>query len=238
MFSEELSNSIKAFQTSLGVEPTGILDAATLRAIYQAGVTAGEDAAATTTTTIGTATTFPNEATTTTAAPTTTVAPTTTSATTTVAPTSSTTSTTSTTVPAGSILGVLQANNQFSELVALINLPAQAAVKTALSNTAATATLFAPDNAAIPANAPTIDPAQLTRILQYHLVPSEALNPLATGDYPTALTGTQLSVDADVTPAIIRNFDASDEATAVGAALAASTSFVWEIDTLLLPPAP
>ena len=234
LFSEELSNAIKLFQNDLGVEPTGILDAATLRAIYEAGVIAGQDAAAaTTTTTIGTATTFPTEST---VAPTTTtattVAPTTTTATT-VAPTT----TTSTTVPADSILGVLRANNQFSELVALINLPEQAAVKAALSDTAATATLFAPNNTAIPGNAASTDPDELTRILQYHLLPNEALDPLADGGYQTALAGTEVTVDASGDPVTVSNFDAGVVADVVST-IGASTSVIHEIDALLLPPAP
>jgi peptidoglycan hydrolase-like protein with peptidoglycan-binding domain/ABC-type branched-subunit amino acid transport system substrate-binding protein len=236
VFSDQLSDAIKAFQTELGVEPTGILDAATLRAIYQAGVTAGQDTTTTTTTTIGTATTFPVESTTT-VAPTTTVPPTTT---TTPATTTTAAPTTTTTVPALSVLDVLGANPQFSDLAALLAQPNMGQVADALSDPTATITLFAPNNAAIAAlgtDPATLPAAELTRILQYHVV-GETLDPLASGDFDTLLPAGQISIDASVTPATISNFDASVAANAVGAALPAGAGVVWEIDAVLTPPAP
>ena len=102
----------------------------------------------------------------------------------------------------------------------------------------ATSTLFAPNNPAIPGNAASADPDELTRILQYHLLPSEVLDPLATGDYATALPGADLSIDADVTPVTVSNADSTVAANAADTAIPASSSVIWEIDALLLPPAP
>ena len=231
LWSEALSDAIKAFQTDLGVEPTGILDAATLQAIYQAGVEAGgggEPPESTTTTTIGVGTTIPVDTTTTTAAPTTTVPATTTPDTTTttsVAPT--------TTVPADSILGVLAANPQFSELVALVDTPGLEAVKAQLSDPAAAATLFAPNNDALPDDAATLPTDDLIEVLSHHLV-TTVLDPLADGVYATALAGTEVTV----TGTTVSNADATVTANILGGALPTAAGVVWEIDTLLTPPAP
>lgn len=231
VFSEELSNAIKAFQTDLGVEPTGILDAATLQAIYQAGVSAGggdQPPASTTTTTIGTATTIPVEPTTTTVAPTTTAAPATT--TTTAAPA---TTTTTVPVPDDSILGVLIANPQFGELVALLDTPGLEAVKGQLSDPSAAATLFAPNDDALPDDAATLPTEDLIDLLSFHVV-TTVLDPLADGDYATALSGEDVTVSGTT----VSNADASVTADILGDALPTAAGVVWEIDTLLTPPQP
>ncbi|MCB0966952.1 MAG: peptidoglycan-binding protein [Ilumatobacter sp.] len=229
-WSDELSDAIMAFQTDLGVEPTGILDAATLRAIYQAGVTTGENnPPETTTTTIGTATTFPVESTTT-LAPTTTVAPTTP---TTTAPT------TTTTVPANSALGVLKTMPQFSRLVALLN-PAVVAAIPELTDPEAEITFFAPNDTALAALTGTPTDAQVVAIVQGHII-GEAIDPLADGTYDSLLVATRpgatIGIDASVTPATITNFDGSVPANALGSAMPTAGGFVWEIDRVLTPPA-
>ncbi|TDT17182.1 ABC-type branched-subunit amino acid transport system substrate-binding protein [Ilumatobacter fluminis] len=229
LWSEALSDAIKAFQTDLGVEPTGILDAATLQAIYQAGANSGGDQppASTTTTTIGTGTTIPVDTTTTTAAPTTTAPPATT--TTSAAPTTTTT----VPVPADSILGVLIANPQFSELVALLDTPGLEAVKGQLSDPSAAATLMAPNNDALPDDAATAPTDDLIDLLSFHVV-TTVLDPLADGDYATALSGQDLTVAGTT----VSNADASVTANILGDALPTAAGVVWEIDTLLAPPQP
>ena len=84
IWTQELTDSVKALQRELGVPETGVLDSATLEAIYLAGVESG-----TPTTTVPPATTVPPETTVppTTVPPTTTVPPETTVPPTTVPPT-------------------------------------------------------------------------------------------------------------------------------------------------------
>jgi peptidoglycan hydrolase-like protein with peptidoglycan-binding domain len=84
-WTQELTDALKKFQTALGVEPTGAVDAATLAAFQQALAALKTSATSTTS----------SEATTT-AAPSTTAAPTTTAAATTTTPTTAASTTTST----------------------------------------------------------------------------------------------------------------------------------------------
>lgn len=155
-FTQELSDAIAAFQADLGVEPTGILDAATLRAIYEAGVQAGQEVEPPPTTTTIVATTIP---TTTVPAPTTTA----------VAPTTTAVATTTTTVAVtASILDVLTAEPTFSELVTLLDTPGLEDVKAALADPSQSITLLAPTNDALPDDVGTTDPVELRRTLLYH----------------------------------------------------------------------
>ena len=231
VFSDELSNAIKAFQTDLGVEPTGILDAATLQAIYQAGVTAGggdQPPESTTTTTIGTGTTIPVETTTTTLAPTPTTPDTTT---TTAAP--ATTVPPTTTVPADSILGVLIADPQFTELVALLDTPGLETVKAQLADPTFAVTLLAPNNDALPDDIGSAPVDDINRVLEYHVL-LDVVDPLASGDFDTALAGTQVTIDADAATVT----GDSNTANILNAAVPAGAGIVWELDAVLAPPAP
>ncbi len=159
-FTQELSDAIAAFQTDLGIEPTGILDAATLRAIYAAGVTAGQEVEPppTTTTVVATTTTAPATSTTTVPATTTTA----------VATTTTTAATTTTVAVTASILDVLTAEPAFSELVTLLDTPGLEDVKAALASPSESITLLAPTNDALPDDIGGTDPAELRRTLLYH----------------------------------------------------------------------
>jgi peptidoglycan hydrolase-like protein with peptidoglycan-binding domain/ABC-type branched-subunit amino acid transport system substrate-binding protein len=232
LFSEELSDAIRAFQTDLGVEPTGILDAATLRAIYQAGVTAGQETTTTTTTTIGTATTIPVDETTTT-----TVAPETTTATT-AAPTT-TDATTTTTVPADSILSVLEANPQFSELVALLDRDDLEPVRDALSDPSATITLLAPIDGTLPPNAGQLPADQLIPLLQYHVLdlPLDTVA-LVSADYPTLLPDESVTIvgsdDPSATPITANGVPLATDPTVLD--LSAGSGFVHGLNGVLAAP--
>ena len=82
IWTDALTDALMSFQTALGVEPTGVVDAATLAA-WQQALAEAQTAAATTTTTSAAATTTSaaTSSTTTTAPTTTTTAPTTTTTT-------------------------------------------------------------------------------------------------------------------------------------------------------------
>lgn len=230
LWSDELSQSIAAFQNDLGVQPTGILDEATLRAIYQAGFQSGGG---------GTTTTTVPASTTTTAAPATTAPPTTAAPTTTAttAPSSTTSTTTTTTVPADSVLGVLEANSQFSELVAVILSPGQEAVAAALSDPSAAITLFAPNNAAVPNDTSTLlaDPALLTSVLQFHVL-LENPNPLIDSATDNTALGPPSVLTIDATANTVG--DGTTTANIIDPELPAGSGFVREIDAVLTPSDP
>ncbi|MEQ9161525.1 MAG: hypothetical protein RLN74_02385, partial [Ilumatobacter fluminis] len=66
-----------------------------------------------------------------------------------------------------------------------------------------------------------------------HVV-TTVLDPLADGDYATALSGQ----DVTVAGTTVSNADASVTANILGNALPTAAGVVWEIDTLLAPPQP
>lgn len=206
-WSDELSAVIAAFQTDLGVEPTGILDAATLRAIYEAGVAAGQ----------------PVEP-----PPTTTVAPTTTvvdDTTTTTAPAADT-----------SALDVLSADPRFSTFVSLLTDPVLAAIPE-LDDPTAAISLFAPDDdtlTGIQFDPGDFTEDELIELVRYHTV-AEALPPedLATGEYPTLLDRGagpfSVTIDATSPPTI-------DGIVFVAQASATTSGFVYPIQGVLTLP--
>ncbi len=172
VWTNEVTEAIRALQRELGVPETGVIDAATLRAIYARG-----EADATTTTTTP-ATTAPPE---TTAPPTTappTTPPPTTPPPTTEAPAPPTTSPLPP-IDKPMLLEVLQADPQFSMFVQLVF-----AVDSSGFEIPDQLTVFAPTDDAIRAvlsddefNELLDDPAAAQAVLAYHLVD---------GRYPTA----------------------------------------------------
>ncbi len=157
VWSPAVEEALKSLQTDLGVEATGVVDAATLRAFEAALAEAGQPPV--TTTTEPTAITRPPAATsttvsadtTTTAAPATTVAPTTT-----VAPIS------------GGILDALAEAGQFGQLLAAID----TAGLTEMLSGPGPFTLFAPTDDAFGQLAEPLptEPEALQAILLYHVV--------------------------------------------------------------------
>ena len=229
-FTQELSDAIAAFQTDLGIEPTGILDAATLRAIYAAGVEAGQEvepAPTTTTTTPAPTTTTPATTTTTPATTTTVVATTTTDVTTT------------TVAVTASIYDVLVDQPEFSGLVTLLDTPDLADVKAALEDPTQAITLLAPTNDALGVVDPS-DPAVVRRTLLYHglngVFDAAALAP---GTYPTLLEGASVEVTVAADGAITVT-DAGGVSIPVVAPndLPATNGFVHALGGVLTPPAP
>lgn len=221
--SPALADAIRAFQTDLGIEPTGILDAATLRAIYQAGIQAGtpvepppEPPPTTTTVPATTTTTVPAATTTTVPAPT-------------------------TTAPADlSIREVVEATPELSVLAGLLNAPGlDPELVAALDDPARAVTLLAPTNEAIP-DAATIDPDELSELLLYHLLDGAYdTNVLAGRDDPEFPT---LLVDGDDVAVVERSIeDGVIVLNGTGRVvepfdLASTAGFVHTIDTVLTPP--
>jgi peptidoglycan hydrolase-like protein with peptidoglycan-binding domain len=157
-WSPQLEEALKAFQTDLGVEPTGVVDAETLRAFEEALAEEGEPPATTTTT---------PEQTTTTAPPQTTTAPPVETTTTAAPP-----ETTTTTVPVeAGILEVLAESGQFTQLLAAI----EAAGLTETLGGPGPFTLFAPPDDVISQLDPPLPtgPTELQGLLLYHVVQDE-----------------------------------------------------------------
>jgi branched-chain amino acid transport system substrate-binding protein len=168
VWSPELTAAIRALQVELGVPPTGVIDAATIRAAYERGLLDGASGA-TTTTTAPTATTAPP-----TTAPPTTVPPTVPPATTTpetVPPTAP-----PTTIPPPAELDdlfrTLQADPRYSVFVDLLI----AAGFTEDTEVIGPLTVFAPTNDAFADVDPAVleqlrnDPEALRQVLSYHVV--------------------------------------------------------------------
>ena len=159
--------AVQAFQTALGVEPTGMIDVATMQAIYQRGITTGA------------ATTAPPPP-----APTTTptTAPPPTAATTTVAPLPE---------PGGDLWQVLQAQPELSEFVAALR---SAGFQGDFSDSAVY-TVFAPVNDAFASATLPTDPEDLAELLANHVVEGRlAVDDLETGPL-TTITGALLAVE-------------------------------------------
>ena len=170
VYSQETVDAVKAFQEALGVPQTGVIDAATLVAAFQAGIVVG-----TPTTTVPPTTTTPP----TTAAP----APDTTSAPppeTTAAPAPETTLAPPTTLEPiappeptePTILEQLRADPRFSEFVKIL----ETAGYTSDADVLGPITVFAPTNDALAAVDPATldsllnDPVLLEWVLAYHFV--------------------------------------------------------------------
>jgi ABC-type branched-subunit amino acid transport system substrate-binding protein/peptidoglycan hydrolase-like protein with peptidoglycan-binding domain len=112
IWNQELTDSIKALQRELGVPETGVLDTATLEAIYLLGVDSGTPA-----TTVPPATTTPPD---TTAPPATTVPPATTTPPATTVPPTVPPTTVPPTTPLPTLIDALRANDDYSDYVRLL----------------------------------------------------------------------------------------------------------------------
>jgi branched-chain amino acid transport system substrate-binding protein len=192
VWNEDLTNSIKALQAELGVPQTGVLDAATLQAIYARGV----DTGAATTTTAPPATTAPPE----------TTAPPTTAAPTTVPPTAPPTTAPPTPLP--TLLEALRANPDYSDYVRLL----EAASFPEDFDRLQKYTLFAPTNQAfadagydIDAIIAATDPADLFALLletvalgvvdRADLVDGGTIEMLSGNSFPVTNDGTNITID-------------------------------------------
>ena len=158
--------AVQAFQTALGVEPTGMIDVATLQAIYQRGVTTG----AATTAPPPPPTTVPTTEPPSTAPPTTEAPP----------PESG-----------DDLWVVLQAQPELSEFVAAL----RAAGFQGDFSDSAVYTVFAPVNEAFASATLPGDPDDLAELLADHVVEGRLLlDELATGPLST-ITGASLAVE-------------------------------------------
>ena len=189
IWSPEVEEALKALQTELGVEPTGVIDAETLRAFEAALIAAGNPPPTTTTTVAGAAPTTvpPRRTTTTTAAPAVTT-------TTQAAATTTTAPEPPPTVPVveDGVLEVLAASGEFTQLLAAID----AAGLTDMLSGPGPFTLFAPTDEAIAAGEPLpTDPAELEALLLYHVAEENlsAFDLLEMATVPTA-SGGQIAV--------------------------------------------
>jgi branched-chain amino acid transport system substrate-binding protein len=204
VWTEELTDAIKALQAELGVPQTGVLDAATLRAVYERGA---ENVAPTTTlpaTTVAPETTVPP-----TTAPPTTVPPTTPPTTpppTTVPPTAPPTTVPPTPLP--TLIEALRANPEYSDYVRLL----EAASFPDDFDRLQQYTVFAPTNEAfadagydIDAIIASEDPAELYAVLQDTvalgvvdrdgLVDGGTIEMLSGNSFPVTNDGTDITVD-------------------------------------------
>ncbi len=146
--------------------------------------------------------------------------------------------------PTQSLLEMAQANPDLSYLVAAVTRAASSSqvVLDALSSPGGAYTVFAPTNQAfIDAGFPTeasltaADPATLTSILLYHVVPGRVFSTnLTTGDANTAAT-TPIEVNVGTGVTIIGNGNGTDAATVTSANMLATNGVVHVIDGVLLP---
>jgi uncharacterized surface protein with fasciclin (FAS1) repeats len=216
LWSEELEAALIALQQDLGVEPTGVIDAATLRALEAALAEAGQDPEMPTTTVPSEPVTTPPEPVTTTAPP---------EVTTTTAPQTTTT----TTAPEGaSVLDVLAEAGQFTQFLAAVD----AAGLTETLSGAGPFTVFAPTDTAFAATTLPDDPEALAAMVQYHVV--EGL--VAGFDLPAAtslatLQGGEIAVALDGGFVVL-----NDIATVTLANVASSNGVAHVVNSVLLPP--
>ncbi len=194
VWTEELTRSIQALQAELGVPQTGVLDAATLRAIYAAGQESGA-----TTTTVAPSTTTPDTTAPPTTAPETTATPTTAPATT--APPTVPPTTVPPPEPLPTLLDALRDAPEYSDYVRLL----EAADFPADFDRLRQYTLFAPTNDAFSAAGYDIDaiiadtdPTELFTLL----IDTVAVGRLEVADLPNPiemLSGTTFEVLNDGT---------------------------------------
>jgi uncharacterized surface protein with fasciclin (FAS1) repeats len=144
--------------------------------------------------------------------------------------------------PAGNLVQVAQGDPNFSLLVAAVLRASQGSTNVAQILTGAgPLTVFAPTNAAFQAagfaNAAAInaaDPAALTRILTYHVVPARVFSTnLAAGNVATAQGG---NVTIGLNPVTVRgNGNGGTASNVTQANLMATNGVVHVIDRVLLP---
>ncbi|GHB68364.1 fasciclin domain-containing protein [Persicitalea jodogahamensis] len=146
--------------------------------------------------------------------------------------------------PTRSLLEIAQGNSDFSYLVAAVTRAAASSqvVVDALSSPGSAFTVFAPTNQAfIDAGFPTeaslaaADPATLTSILLYHVVPGRVFSTnLTTGDVATAAT-TPVKVDVGTGVTITGAGNGTNAASVTSANMLATNGVVHVIDRVLLP---
>jgi uncharacterized surface protein with fasciclin (FAS1) repeats/ABC-type branched-subunit amino acid transport system substrate-binding protein len=221
----ELTASIRALQRDLGVPESGVLDAATIRAIYEQGVIAGTPPP-TTAPPAPPATTTP-EAT----LPATTAAPTTLPPTT-VPDTTPETTTPPAPLPTDNLFATLQADPDFSIFVDLV----LASGFDVDIERIGRYTVFAPTNAAFDALSPAdlealrSDPVRLSELLGYHVVQGELL--------VADLTGTVETINgASVTVAVTGNGSVTVDGAPISRPdILASNGVIHGLAGLLTPP--
>lgn len=228
-WTNELADAIRALQGDLGIEQTGILDAATLRAIYRAGLV--------------TATPEPGE-------PPTTEPPVTEPPTTTTLPEPTPPTEPGGTEPEGtepegtepveqrSIVDVIESTPELRELSFLLARDELADVRATLSDPGATITFFAPSSAAIPDSLADADPDDVADLLRYHIVaqPLDVAALMAGGD-----TEYETMLDRNGTPATLAVTVDGDDVLLAGTArlegrltdLEAGAGWVHVIDEVL-----
>jgi peptidoglycan hydrolase-like protein with peptidoglycan-binding domain len=213
-WSPEVEAALIALQEDLGVPATGVVDAATLRALEAALIEAGlEPEIPTTTAPTAPATTAPGRVTTTTAP----------EATTTTA------SVTTTTVPEeGAILDVLAETGQFTQFLAAV----EAAGLTETLSGSGPFTVFAPPDAAFAAVTLPSDPEALAALVQYHVV--EGL--VAGFDLPASTSLVSLQ-GGEIAVAVVDGLTVLNEvSTVILANVPASNGVVHVVDAVLIPP--
>ncbi len=215
-WSPAVESALKELQTDLGVEPTGVVDAATMRAFEAALEEAGQ--APVTTTTDASAITRPSEATTTTAAAETTTTAAEEAPTTTVAPVS------------GGILDALADAGQFSQLLTAI----ETAGLTEMLSGSGPFTLFAPTDDAFGQLAEPLptEPEALQAILLYHVVEDNLSGfDLAGTSSVTTAQGSDIAVSVDQGLIVLNG-----SSTITVANVAGSNGTAHVVNVVLAPP--
>ena len=228
IWTEELTTAIRALQAELGVPQTGVLDAATLRAIYVAGQESGA-----TTTTTAPDTTAPETTVPETTAPPTTAPPTTAPPTTAPPTTAPPTTTPDTTLPPvdptlPTLIEALRGAPQYSDYLRLL----EAAAFPDDFDQLQPYTLFAPTNDAfaeagydIDAIIADVDPTLLFQVL----TDAAALGRLELGDLPDPiemLSGNSFAVTNDATTVTI------DGLPIVGTPIRAANGIIYGLGAL------
>ena len=218
-WSPEVEAALIALQTDLGVEPTGVMDAATLRALEDALAGADEDPQMPTTTVAPAPPPTrppqpqPEPTTTTTAAPTTTTAP------------------PATTVPgpeAGNVLEVLAEAGQFTQFLTAV----ETAGLTETLSGSGPFTVFAPTDAAFAGVTLPADPAQLSAMVLYHVVEDEV-----TGFELATTTSLVSAQGAEIAVAVVDGLIVLNEVSTVAVAnVDSANGLAHVVNAVLIPP--
>lgn len=208
-WSPDVEAALIAMQEDLGDEPTGVLDAATLRALRDALASSGEVPEMPSTTEPETPATSPE-------APPTTEAPEATTTTTAEVTTTAAAPVTTTTAPVtGGVLEVLEEAGQFTQFLAAV----EAAGLTEMLSGTGPFTVFAPTDEAFAAATLPDDPDALSTLVLYHVVEDdldgfeiqgESSLPTAQGAEIAVSVADGVTVLNEVATVTISNVDASN----------------------------
>lgn len=217
-WSPEVEAALIALQEDLGLEPTGEIDAATLRALQEALSATDEDPEIPSTTVpSGPATTIPGPEATTTTVPATT---------TTAAP--DTTTTTTPEQQAGNVLEVLAETEQFTVFLDAM----ETAGLTETLSGQGPFTVFAPTDEAFASTTLPDDPDALTALLQYHVVEGEVSGfDLPASTSLATLQGAEIAVAVDGGLVVL-----NDVSTVTLANVTSSNGVAHVVNTVLQPP--